>query len=82
MSALDSLTMTSIPSEDEAVRAPVRAFLIEAMKRVPAHIRAKSWAGYDFAINILSGKLGEQMGQSTGLDILMRKKLAGLGYER
>ena len=49
MSALDSLTMTSIPPEDEALRTPVRAFLTEAMKRVPAHIRAKFWAGYDFA---------------------------------
>ena len=52
------------------------------MKRVPAPIRAKSWAGYDFAVKMLSEKLGEQMGKSTGLDILMRKKLVGLGYER
>ena len=82
MSALDSLTMTSIPPEDEALRTPVQAFLRDAMQKVPAHIRAKSWAGYDFAVKILSEKLGEQMGKSTGLDILMRKKLVGLGYER
>ena len=56
MSALDSLTLTSIPPEDEALRAPVRAFLTEAMKRVPAHIRAKFWAGYDFAVKMLSEK--------------------------
>ncbi len=47
MSALDSLTLTPTPPEDEALRAPVRAFLTEAMRNVPAHIRAKSWSGYD-----------------------------------
>ena len=57
MSALDSLTLTSIPPEDEALREPVRAFLVEAMQRVPACVRAKSWAGYDAAF---SRKLGRQ----------------------
>ena len=47
MTILDSLAQTSIPPEDEALRTPVRAFLKEAMKNVPAHIRAKSWSGYD-----------------------------------
>ena len=47
MTALDSLNLKSIPPVDEALREPVRAFLTEAMKRVPAHIRAKSWSGYD-----------------------------------
>ena len=57
MSALDSLTLTSIPPEDEALRVPVRAFLAQAMQKVPAHIRAKSWAGYD---TTFSRKLGRQ----------------------
>ena len=57
MSALDSLTLTSIPPEDEALREPVRTFLAEAMQKVPAHMRAKSWAGYDAAF---SRKLGRQ----------------------
>ena len=47
MSALDSLSLKTIPPVDEALRDPVRAFLTEAMKKVPAHIRAKSWSGYD-----------------------------------
>lgn len=47
MIALDSLTLTPIAPEDEALRAPVRAFLTQAMEKVPAHIRAKSWSGYD-----------------------------------
>ena len=57
MSALDSLAMTAIPPEDEALRAPVRAFLAEALHDVPAHVRAKSWSGYDPAF---SRKLGAQ----------------------
>ena len=35
MSALDSLTLISIPPEDEALRAPVRAFLTDALRRCP-----------------------------------------------
>jgi len=57
MSALDSLTLTSIPAEDEALRAPVREFLTRAMREVPARIRAKSWAGYD---TTFSRELGRQ----------------------
>ena len=57
MSALDSLALTAIPPEDEALRAPVRAFLAEALRDVPAHIRAKSWSGYDPEF---SRKLGQQ----------------------
>ena len=58
MTALDSLTLTSIPPEDEALRAPVRAFLTQAMQQVPAHIRAKSWAGYDTAFSHELGRQG------------------------
>ncbi len=47
MTALDSLTQPPIPPEDEALRAVVRVFLTQAMEKVPAHIRAKSWSGYD-----------------------------------
>ena len=58
MSALDSLTLTAIPPEDEALRAPVRAFLAEAMHKLPAHLRAKSWAGYDTAFSRELGRRG------------------------
>jgi len=36
-----------IPPEDEALRAPVRAFLAEALAGMPAGDRARSWSGYD-----------------------------------
>ena len=58
MSALDSLSPTAIPLEDEALRAPVRAFLAEAMRQVPAHIRARSWGGYDSAFSRELGRQG------------------------
>ena len=57
MSALDSLSLTRIPAEDEALRTPVREFLMRAMRDVPARIRAKSWAGYD---TTFSRELGRQ----------------------
>jgi alkylation response protein AidB-like acyl-CoA dehydrogenase len=47
MSTLDSLQPTAIPPEDEALRGPVREFLARAMQDVPAHVRARSWSGYD-----------------------------------
>ena len=45
MSVLDSLALTRIPPEDEALRAEVRAFLAEAVRDLPAHVRARSWMG-------------------------------------
>ena len=72
MSALDSLTMTSIPPEDEALRTPVRAFLRDAMQKVPAHIRAKSWAGYDTAFS-------RELGRQGWLGITLPKAYGGGG---
>lgn len=72
MSALDSLTLTSIPPEDEALRAPVREFLAQAMREVPAHIRAKSWAGYDTAFS-------RELGRQGWLGITLPKEYGGGG---
>lgn len=58
MSALDSLALTAIPPEDEALRAEVRAFLAEALRDVPAVVRARSWAGYDAAFSRELGRRG------------------------
>jgi alkylation response protein AidB-like acyl-CoA dehydrogenase len=57
MTALDSLGLTRIPAEDEALRPVVRAFLQDAVRDISAHVRAKSWSGYDAAF---SRKLGRQ----------------------
>ncbi len=58
MSTLTSLSPTAIPPEDEALREPVRAFLKQALKDMPAHIRAKSWSGYDKAFSRELGRRG------------------------
>ena len=58
MSALDSLDLTPIPAEDEALRAPVRAFLEQALRGVPGVTRARSWSGYDPAFSRALGAQG------------------------
>jgi hypothetical protein len=58
MSAMTSLSMTAIPPEDEALRASVRAFLSDALADVPAHVRAKSWSGYDSDFSRELGRRG------------------------
>ncbi len=55
---LAALQKSAIPPEDEALRAPVRAFLREALQRVPARVRAKSWMGYDAAFSRELGRRG------------------------
>ncbi len=44
---IDAEALAGIPEEDEALRAPVRAFLAEALRDVPAGVRVQSWSGYD-----------------------------------
>ena len=58
MNAIDSLGLTRIPAEDEALRAPVRAFLAEAVRAIPAHIRARSWSGFDREFSLELGRRG------------------------
>ena len=58
MSVLDSLALTRIPAEDEALRAEVRVFLAEAVKDLPAHVRARSWGGYSTALSRRLGARG------------------------
>lgn len=58
MSALDSLSLTAVPPEDEALRGPVREFLAQAMKGVPARVRARSWSGYDSNFSRELGRRG------------------------
>jgi alkylation response protein AidB-like acyl-CoA dehydrogenase len=58
MTALSSLSLTTIPPEDEALRQPVREFLIDAMRNIPAATRARSWAGYSTAFSKELAKKG------------------------
>ncbi|MBO1112484.1 acyl-CoA dehydrogenase family protein [Bordetella petrii] len=44
---IDTLELTAIPAEDEALRAEIREFLAGSMAGVPADRRARSWMGFD-----------------------------------
>jgi len=58
MSALESLTLTAIPTQDEALRASVRDFLQRTVAATPAHVRARSWGGYDSDFSREAGRQG------------------------
>ncbi|MBV7486936.1 acyl-CoA dehydrogenase family protein [Bordetella sp. BOR01] len=44
---IDTLELTAIPAEDEALRTDIRAFLADTLAGVPADRRARSWMGFD-----------------------------------
>lgn len=48
---LDTLPLTWIPEEDEALRTEVRRFLDETLKDIPDDVRARSWLGFDAAFS-------------------------------
>ncbi len=54
----DSLKLTTIPPEDEALRAPVRAFLDDWMAGTPTEQRARSWSGWDDRFSRALGERG------------------------
>lgn len=58
MNALDSLSPSCIPPEDEALRAEIRSFLAEAIRELPPHARARSWGGYDAELSLKLGIKG------------------------
>lgn len=44
---IDTLELTAIPAEDEALRTDIREFLAGAVAGLPADRRARSWMGFD-----------------------------------
>jgi alkylation response protein AidB-like acyl-CoA dehydrogenase len=58
MSLLDSLDPTCIPPDDEALRTEVREFLVQTVATLPAHVRARSWGGYDAGFSRELGRRG------------------------
>ncbi|MEY3984763.1 MAG: hypothetical protein RLZ59_208, partial [Pseudomonadota bacterium] len=54
----DSLTLSVIPQEDEALRAPVRAMIAEAIKGRSMDQRARSWQGFDADFSRALGTAG------------------------
>lgn len=72
MSTMESLALTSIPADDEALRAEVRAFLREATQDIPAHIRARSWGGYNTAFS-------RKLGAKGWIGVTLPKEYGGAG---
>ena len=72
MSVLDSLALTRIPAEDEALRAEVRAFLAQAICGLPPHVRARSWGGY-------SAELSRQLGEKGWIGVTLPREYGGGG---
>ena len=72
MSVLDSLALTRIPAEDEALRAEVRAFLAQAISGLPPHVRARSWGGY-------SAELSRQLGEKGWIGVTLPRESGGGG---
>lgn len=53
-----ALPLQPLPPEAEALRAPVRAFLDEALAGMPADRRARSWLGFDADFSRELGRRG------------------------
>jgi len=54
----DTLSLCRLPAEDEALRAPVRAMIGEAIAAMPLDRRARSWMGFDAAFSRALGEAG------------------------
>jgi len=44
---LDAFPLTAMPPEAEALRAPIKEFLADALADMPPHRRARTWTGFD-----------------------------------
>ena len=54
----DTLTLSQLPPEDEAIRAQVKALIVKTIGGLPPHIRARSWMGHDAVFSRALGKAG------------------------
>ncbi len=54
----DTLTLASLPPEDEALRPRIREFLQGRLDRLPLDRRARSWQGFDAAFSRALGEAG------------------------
>lgn len=54
----ESLKLGALPTEDEALRQPVRALIQQAMADMPIDRRCRSWQGFDAALSRLLGAEG------------------------
>jgi alkylation response protein AidB-like acyl-CoA dehydrogenase len=55
---IETLSLQPLPPAAEALRAPVRAFLDEALAGMPPELRARSWLGFDAQFSRALGRKG------------------------
>lgn len=70
--SLRVLPPSPIPVEDEALRAPIRAFLTDALAKAPAARRARSWSGFD-------ADFSRELGRRGYIGITFPKEYGGAG---
>lgn len=71
---IDRLSLQPLPPEAEALRAPVRAFLDEALAGMPADLRARSWLGFD-------AEFSRQLGQRGWIGMALPPEYGGGGRD-
>jgi alkylation response protein AidB-like acyl-CoA dehydrogenase len=54
----DTLILSQLPPEDEAIRPRIKALIAETVASLPPHIRARSWMGHDATFSRALGKAG------------------------
>lgn len=68
----DTLTLSTLPPEDEALRPALRALIAETVAEMPVHRRARSWQGFDAAFS-------RKLGQAGYLGLSLPKEYGGVG---
>ncbi|MCP1471757.1 alkylation response protein AidB-like acyl-CoA dehydrogenase [Sphingobium sp. OAS761] len=68
----ETLTLSTLPPEDEALRPALRALIHEAIADTPVHRRARSWQGFDAAFS-------RKLGQAGYLGLSLPKEYGGVG---
>lgn len=71
---IDRLSLQPLPTEAEALRAPVRAFLDEALAGMPADVRARSWLGFD-------AEFSRELGQRGWIGMALPPEYGGSGRD-
>lgn len=54
----DTLTLSRLPPEDEALRPTLRALIADSLGDMPSDRRARSWQGFDAGFSRKLGKAG------------------------
>lgn len=54
----ETLTLSRLPAEDEALREPIRALIQTTLADLPIEARARSWMGFDGAFSRALGRAG------------------------